>query len=146
VRLDRAGEHIKGAEKRGGWPSDTPYRTRKRTGYRFTNSSTFLSSERRPTLARLWQAHGIKVLLAVDPALQAVDADLYPYVSVYAERDRFGILIPGNWRPGFEVFDLALGLHDYVFGREALIGFGKETHKRGQAGCSLPVIQLISTG
>ena len=82
----------------------------------------------------------------VDPALQAVDADLYPYVSVYVERDRFGILIPGNWRPGFEVFDLALGLHDYVFGREALIGFGKETHKRGQAGCSLPVIQLISTG
>ena len=22
-------------------------------------------------------------------------------------------------------------MHDYVFGREALIGFGKETHKRG---------------
>ena len=88
-------------------------------------------AKRRPSLARLWQAHGIEVLLAVDPALQAVDADLYPYVSVYAERDRFGILIPGDWGPGFELFDLALGLHDYVFGREALIGFGKETHKRG---------------
>src|SRR5437870_7811592 len=89
------------------------------------------SPERRPSLVRLWQPHSIKVLLAVNPALQAVDADLYPYVSVYVERDRFGILIPGNWRPGFEVFDLALGLDDYVFGREAIIGFGKKTHKRG---------------
>src|SRR5206468_6939496 len=66
------------------------------------------SPERRPSLARLRQAHGIKVLLAVNPALQAVDADLYPYVSVYAERDRFGILIPGDWGPGFELFDLAI--------------------------------------
>ena len=64
-------------------------------------------------LARLRQAHGFKILLAVDPALQAVDADLYPYVFVYAERDRFGILIPGDWRPGFEVFDLALRLQRY---------------------------------
>ena len=57
----------------------------------------------------------------MDPTFQAVDADLDPYVSVYAERDRFVILIPENWRSGFEVFDLALPLHDYVFGREAIL-------------------------
>jgi hypothetical protein len=84
-----------------------------------------------PCLARLWHAHSFKVLLALDPALYAVDADLDPYVSVYAERDRVGILIPGDWRAGFQVLDLALRLHDDVFGCEAIIGFGKETHKHG---------------
>ena len=83
-----------------------------------------------PSLARLQQAHSVKVLLAVDPALLAVDANLDPYISVYAEIDCFGILIPGDWHPGFEVLDLALRLYDHVFGSGAVIGFGKKTHKR----------------
>jgi len=63
--------------------------------------------------------------LGVDPAFYAVNPDLDPYVSVYPERDRFGILIPDDWRAGsagFEVFDLAWRLYDYLLGREAIIG------------------------
>src|SRR5207245_239642 len=58
-------------------PWDTLSECRRGVGPRHARSP-----ERRPSLARLRQAHGIKVLLAVNPALQAVDADLYPYVSV----------------------------------------------------------------
>jgi hypothetical protein len=87
--------------------------------------------ERALSLTSLRQAHSVKVLLAMDPTFQAVDAHPDPYISVYTERDRLGILIPRDRSAGFEVLDLALWLHDHVFGRVAIIGFGKETHKCG---------------
>ena len=85
-----------------------------------------------------------------------------------------GVFTPCNRREGFEVFDLALRLDDHVLWREAVAGLGKEPDERGlivavrvgndgiraafhlslrralyiqrQAGCSLPLVQSISTG
>src|SRR5579864_7291905 len=67
----------------------------------------------------------------MNPTFHAIKADFDPDVSVYAKRDRTGILIPRDWHPGFQVVDLALRLHDHVFGRIAIVGFGKQAYEGG---------------